>query len=56
MNTKTLKRVRRMFNNPHVPTEHNRSYQRQWVRQIRLLGDKWLLARRIERREENAAV
>lgn len=44
MNTERLKHVRRLFNSEWVPREHNRSYQRQWVRQIRRLGSKWLLA------------
>lgn len=56
MKTKALRRVRQLFNNPYIPTEHNRSYQRQWVRQIRQLGDKWLLAKTIERRDDSAAV
>lgn len=56
MNTNALRRVRRLFNNPYVPVEHNRSYQRQWVRQIRMLGDKWLLAKHIERRNDCASV
>jgi hypothetical protein len=49
MNTNTLKRVRQMFNNPLVPAHHNRSYQRQWVRQVRMLGDRWLLAKHMDR-------
>jgi hypothetical protein len=56
MKTQALRRVRKMFNNPHIPTEHNRSYQRQWVRQVRILGDKWLLAKTIERRTDRASV
>jgi len=52
MNTTVLRRVRQHFNNPLIPREHNRSYQRQWVRQVRLLGDNWLLAKPIERRTE----
>lgn len=55
MKTKALRRVRQLFNNPHIPTEHNRSYQRQWVRQVRQLGDKWLLANPIKRQEEDRA-
>lgn len=47
MNTTVLRRVREMFNSDLVPPEHNRSYQRQWVRQVRYLGDKWLLAKPI---------
>lgn len=49
MNTQVLRRVRQLFNNPRIPVEHNRSYQRQWVRQVRHLGDKWLLAKHIEK-------
>jgi hypothetical protein len=49
MNTTALRRVRRLFNNDMIPAAHNRSYQRQWVRMIRLLGDNWLLANTIER-------
>lgn len=49
MKTQALTKVRRLFNNPNIPVEHNRSYQRQWVRQIRFLGDKWLLAKQIGR-------
>jgi len=56
MNTAFLRRARQHFNNPYIPREHNRSYQRQWIRQIRLLGDKWLLAKPIERKTDNASV
>ena len=44
MITTQLKRVRRLFNSDWIPREHNRAYQRKWVRQIRQLGDNWLLA------------
>jgi hypothetical protein len=49
MKTQALIKVRQLFNNPYIPVEHNRSYQRQWVRQIRFLGDKWLLAKQVGR-------
>lgn len=49
MNTQVLRRVRQLFSNPHIPAEHNRSYQRQWVKQVRHLGDRWLLAKPVER-------
>lgn len=44
MNTTRLRQVRRLFNNPDVPEQHNRAYQRKWVRSVRILGDNWLLA------------
>lgn len=48
MNTIVLRRVRQYFSNPHIPKEHNRSYQRQWVRSVRRLGDRWLLAKPVQ--------
>lgn len=54
MKTTALRRVRKMFSNPFIPTDHNRSYQRQWVRQVRLLGDRWLLAKPVPRTENRS--
>lgn len=52
MNTQVLRQVRRLFNNHLIPREHNRSYQRQWVRSVRRLGSNWLLAKHIDRLEK----
>ena len=52
MNTKMLKRVRSLFNAEGVPAHTNRHNQRQWVRSIRFLGDKWLLATPVQRKED----
>ena len=51
MNTRYLKQVRRIFSQYDAPPEVIRSYQRQWVRSVRRLGDKWLVAKNIERIE-----
>ena len=51
MNTKYLKKVRRIFAKYDAPPETIRSYQRQWIRSVRSLGDKWLVARHIPRLE-----
>jgi hypothetical protein len=40
-----------MFASYDAPPEVIRSYQRQWVRSVRKLGDKWLIAKQIERIE-----
>lgn len=56
MKTHVLRRVRSLFNNPDVPPHFNRSYQRQWVRQVRMLGDRWLLAKHHTRKDDHAAV
>lgn len=49
MNTSMLKRVRRHFNSPFVPEAVNRANRRKWVRSVRLLGEKWLLATPVKR-------
>ena len=51
MNTKMLKHVRTLFNTEGVEKRINRHNQRQWVRSIRHLGDKWLLATPVQRKE-----
>lgn len=45
MNTTALRKARQLFNNDMIPPEHNRAYQRKWVRSLRFLGDRWLLAK-----------
>lgn len=44
MKTRVLRRVREMFNTEYVPNHINRANQRKWVRSVRTLGDRWLLA------------
>ena len=51
MNIRMLKHVRQLWNVPFVPQEINRANQRKWVQSVRRLGDKWLLARHIERKQ-----
>ncbi len=55
MNTKMLKHVRQLFNAPHVDKSINRHNQRQWVRSVRFLGDKWLLAKPVMRKDATNA-
>jgi hypothetical protein len=52
MNTKFLKRVRAIFATYDAPPYVIRSYQRQWVRSVRRLGDNWLVAKQIQRIEQ----
>jgi len=49
MNTRFLTHVRKIFRTYDAPPEVIRSYQKQWVRSVRQLGDKWLVAKPIER-------
>jgi hypothetical protein len=51
MDTRMLKHVRELFNVEYVPRHTNRHNQRQWVRNVRTLGDRWLLAKQVERKE-----
>ncbi len=52
MNTRFLKRVRAMFATYDAPPDVIRSYQRQWVRSVRRLGNNWLIAKPIEKIEQ----
>lgn len=52
MNPHYLVLVRRMFNSSMVPTHTNRHNMREWVRSVRLLGDKWLLAKPLTRENQ----
>jgi hypothetical protein len=49
MNAKMLRRVRQLWNSPLVTREINRANQRKWIRQVRILGDKWIAIKHIER-------
>jgi hypothetical protein len=51
MKTNMLIRVRKHFDNPLSPRHTNRHNMRQWIRSVRFLGDKWLLAVPVLRKE-----
>ena len=51
MNIKYLTKVRRIFASYDASPETIRYYQRQWVRSVRALGNKWLVARQVQRLE-----
>jgi hypothetical protein len=51
MNTKLLKHSRELFKSYDVPEHVRRDYRRKWVRSIRNLGDKWLFAHHVQRKE-----
>lgn len=55
MNTKMLTHVRQLFNTQGVDKRINRHNQRQWVRSVRYLGDKWLLAKHVQRKDATNA-
>ena len=38
-----LIKVRQLFNSNYVPRSTNRHNQRQYIKSIRQLGDKWLI-------------
>lgn len=42
MNTTYLARARKHFFRSYIPRHRSVHNARQWVRMIRLLGDKWL--------------
>jgi len=43
MKTQMLIKVRQLFNVDYVPKSTNRHNQKQYIKAIRLLGDKWLI-------------
>jgi len=50
MNTEQLRRkARELYNNKLVPEGLNQYNQRKWVRSVLRLGDKYLLAKKVER-------
>jgi len=53
MNTKLLKHTRELFKSYDVPEHVRRSYRLKWIRSVRLLGDKWLLAKHIQRKTDH---
>jgi hypothetical protein len=50
MNAKMLRHVRELWNSPLASREINRANRRKWIRSVRMLGDKWLLAKYVERK------
>ena len=50
MKTDMLRLARRLYNVDYVPREINRANQRKWVRSVRLLGNRWLLAEYVSRK------
>lgn len=45
MSTKQLlRRARKLYNSEYAPSHINRANQRAWVRAVRALGSRWLLA------------
>lgn len=51
MNIAHLTRVRRMFFHPMAPASVARHNARQWVRSIRFLNKRWLLAEPVQKGE-----
>ena len=43
MNIILLTKVRHLFNVDYVPNSTNRHNQRQYIKALRILGDKWLI-------------
>lgn len=49
MNTKLLRIARKNFCRDYIPVSTQRHNIRAWVRSLRFLGDKWLLAQHINK-------
>jgi len=53
MKTNLLKMARKNFNSDFVPMYVNRHNRRQWVKSVRALGNKWLLAKPTQTKMES---
>lgn len=51
MNTQLLCMARKVWMRDDIPRETARYYVRAWARSVYMLGDRWLLANKIERKE-----
>jgi hypothetical protein len=54
MKTKLLKMTRRLWDaqtNPWTTRELNRANQLKWARAVAMLGDKWLFAKHVQRKD-----
>lgn len=49
MKTNLLKLARKHFRSDMVPAKTNRHNMRAWVRSLKMLGPKWLLATQVQR-------
>ena len=52
MNVTMLKKVRELYNVDYISYWENRENQRKWIKSVRLLGDKWLLAKSRRKNED----
>ena len=48
MDIKYLKIARRLWNVDYITCYENRANMRKWVRALRIVGDKWLLANSVK--------
>ena len=55
MKTQMLTKARRLFNVDYMPNEVNRANQIKWARSVHRLGDRWLLAKYVQRKTEGEA-
>lgn len=44
-----VKHALRLWNVPHVSRETNRANARKWIKSVDRLGDRWLLAKKVQR-------
>lgn len=51
MKAEMLRRARRNWCTTTVPMSTNRANIRKWVRAVRMLGDRWILAKQVTRKE-----
>jgi hypothetical protein len=50
--TQLMRHAVKLWQVPHVPRAINRANARKWVAAVERLGDKWLLSKPVERKEQ----
>lgn len=50
MKTELLKTSRKLWNVDYMPRELNRANQLKWAQAVASLGDRWLLAKPVEKK------
>lgn len=48
--TQLQERAKLLYNSPYVSEELNKRNQEQWMKAVTDLGEKWLFAKRIQRK------
>jgi hypothetical protein len=52
INRELVKKAQKLWSVDYIPKEVNRHNRRAWIRAVQMVGDRWLLLRKVERLAE----